>query len=988
MRVGLLGPLEIEHEGAPVAVGGGRLRALLARLALDAGRPVTVGALVDALWEDDLPADQVHALQSLVSRLRRALGDPALVSPAPGGYRLEDTQTDVQEFEREPQHGLRLWRGPALADLREYRFAQQAAARLEEQRVTALIETGDVTALEALHGEHPLHERLAARLIGALFATGRQADALAVYERTRRRLDEELGVLPSPELQQAHLAVLQAEPTAAKRTNLPAPVTSFVGRERELAQIDELLQRSRLVTLLGPGGAGKTRLARESVARHVDDVEDGVWQVELAPVTADSEIVPATLGALGLREAVLPGMAPRDTLRHLLGVLAERDAIIILDNCEHVIAAAADLADQLLAGCPRLKIVATSREALAIDGEALVAVPPLPETPALTLFTDRATAARPGFVVDDAAREICRRLDGLPLALELAAARLRTLTARELAERLDDRFRLLTGGSRTALPRHRTLRAVVDWSWELLDEPERVLARRLAIFTAGATVASASAVYGDDAFDGLAALAERSLLQVIPDAEPTRYRMLETIREYGLEKLEEAGELDATRAAHARYFADLVAEAEPKLRGHEQARWYALLDAEREHIIAALRHFGEVEDARSGVRLAVQLFWLWLLSGSQHEAKTWTSFAVAIPGEADPADRTIAEGVLQLAELEDHPYQEDAQALIRAMYDRVGELEDADRPLVALAKVVLELFAGVEENTQEQAAREHPDPWVRAVVRLFLAGKAENDGEIEAMGEHLATARVQLTELGDSFALGMALFLESGRLMLLARLDEAEQTLEQVREAFSALNPDALAGMLDMRISDFRLRAGNLDGAREYALRSRHRRDIGRDDLAFVQALQARIEWIAGNLDAAEAVLADALSRLEHLPPAMPGTHGHALVHAVAASLAAEQGDFERAGAYLAIAHAAAVNTKDMPMHAAVAVSAAAVAAAQGDRDGAAELLAAATAIRGVDDPTNPEITRLALTPPPPPTRAVGLEQLAAFASRPAPVTP
>lgn len=993
MRVGLLGPLEVEQDGAPVAVGGGRLRALLARLALDVGRPVTTGALVDALWEDDLPADHVHALQSLVSRLRRALGDPALVAPAPGGYRLEGTQTDVQEFERALGNGgaadaLRLWRGPALADLREYRFAEQAGARLEDARVEALIGTGDVAALEALHADHPLHERLAARLIGALFAAGRQADALAVYERTRRRLDEELGVAPSPELQQAHLAVLQAEAGPARRTNLPAPVTSFVGREKELAQIDELLQRSRLVTLLGPGGAGKTRLSREAVARYVDEVQDGVWQVELAPVTAESEIVPATLGALGLREAVLPGMAPRDTLNHLLGVLAEREAIIVLDNCEHVIAGAADLADRLLAGCPRLKIVATSREALAIDGEALVSVPPLPESPALTLFADRAAAARPGFEVDDAAREICQRLDGLPLALELAAARLRTLTPRELAERLDDRFRLLTGGSRTALPRHRTLRAVVDWSWELLEEPERVLARRLSVFTAGATVASAAAVYGDDAFDGLAALAERSLVQVIPDAEPTRYRMLETIREYGLEKLQEAGELETVRAAHARYFADLVAEAEPKLRSREQARWYALLDAEREHIIAALRHFGDVEDARSGVRLAVQLFWLWLLSGSQQEAKTWTSFAVAIPGEADPTDRALAEGVLTLAELEDAPYDEGAKETIREIYERVVRLDDAERPLLALAKVVLELFAGLDETAQQQAALEHPDPWVRAALRLFLAGKAENDGDIEAMGAHLATARAQLTELGDSFALGMALFLESGRLMLLARLDEAERALEEVREAFSALNPDALAGMLDLRISDLRLRAGDVEGARELAHRSRHRRDIGRDDLAFVQAMQARLEWVAGDLDAADAVLADAVSRLEKLPPAVPGSHGHALVNSVAASVAAERGDFERAAAYLADAHAAAVNTKDMPMHAAVAVSAAAVAAAKGDREGAAVLLAAATAIRGVDDPTNPEITRLALTPPPPPTRAVGLEQLAAFASRPAPVAP
>ncbi len=868
----------------------------------------------------------------------------------------------------------------------EYRFAEQAAARLEERRVAALIDRGDLRALEALHAEHPLHERLAARLIGALFAAGRQADALAVYERTRRRLDDELGVLPSPELQQAHLAVLQAEPAAAKRTNLPAPVTSFVGRERELGQIDGLLQRSRLVTLLGPGGAGKTRLAREAVGRHVDEVADGVWLVELAPITADSEIVPAMAGALGLREAVLPGMAPRDTLDRLLDVLAERDAIIVLDNCEHVIAGAADVTDALLKAAPKLKIVATSREALAIDGEALVPVPPLAESPALTLFADRAAAARPGFVVDDAAHEICRRLDGLPLALELAAARLRTLTAGELAERLDDRFRVLTGGSRTALPRHRTLRAVVDWSWELLDEPERVLARRLSIFTAGATVASASAVYDADAFDGLVALAERSLVQVIPDAEPTRYRMLETIREYGLEKLEEAGELETVRARHARFFADLVAEAEPRLRGPEQRRWFGLVDAEREHVLAALRHFGEVRDAREALRLAVNLLWVWVLSGSQQEAKTWTEFALAVPGEADPVDRAIAEGLLVLANLEEHPAN--AEDLIDALYARVLDIDDARHPIIPLAKVVLEMFA-TGGREQEVAVRSHPDPWVRAVGEIFSAGRAENEGDIEAMGEHLASGREQLTAVGDSFALGMSLFFESGRLMLIGDLEAAENVLEEVREALATLSPDAIGGMIDLRIADVRLRRGDLTGAREFVLRSRLGRDVGRDDLAFIQSVQARIEWLDGNLDAAEAELVDALSRLERGPAPLPqSSHGHALVHAIAADVAADRGNFTDADRHLSASFTAAVGTKDMPMLAAVAMSAATVAAAKGEREEAAGLLAAATAIRGAEDATNPELKRLGLEPPPPPSREDALARLEAYASRAAPVGP
>src|SRR4051794_14550812 len=737
MRVGVLGPLEVERDGERVAVGGGRLRALLACLALDAGRPLTTGRLVDALWEDDLPADQVHALQSLVSRLRRALGNGSLVAPAPGGYRL-DVEVDAHEFERlaaegraasEPQTAARvlrealdLWRGPALADLSDYRFAAQAADRLQDLRVTVLADRieadlalGDgarlVPELEALCAEHPLHERLAGQLIAALYSAGRQADALAAYERVRRRLADELGVPPSAELQRAHMAVLRDKPA---RTNLPAPVTSFVGREREIAQIDELLQRSRLVTLLGPGGAGKTRLAREAAAPWVERVAEGVWLVGLAPVPDEAEVVPAVLGALGLRETALPERVVRDGLERLLDVLAEREAILVLDNCEHLIAAAASLADRLLGGCPRLRILATSREALAIDGERLVAVPPLDASPAIQLFTDRATAARPDFVADESAQEICRRLDGLPLALELAAARLRTLPARELAERLDDRFRLLTGGSRTALPRHRTLRAVVDWSWDLLEEPERRLARRLAVFSAGATVESASAVHGEDALDGLAALVERSLLQVVPGASPTRYRMLETLREYGFEKLEEAGELETVRVAHARYFAELVARAEPQLRRAEQQRWFSLLRDERENVIAGLRYLGDTGDARAALKLAVDLLWFWLLSSAQEEAKTWIDYAVGVPGEADPGDRVIAES-LQAFDRMGHT--DDAELFtrtIREVRERVAGIDDRQRPLVALGKVVLEFFTGNKEAAAEAEERglEHPDPWV------------------------------------------------------------------------------------------------------------------------------------------------------------------------------------------------------------------------------------------------------------------------------------
>ena len=393
VRVDILGPLRLERDGEPVELSGGRLRALLTRLALDAGRPVTTSALVDAVWDNDLPGDEQHALQSLVSRLRRSVGD--VLEATPGGYRLAvaPEAVDAARFERlvaegRPREALALWRGPS------------GIPQLEEARLRALLALDDATLpeLEAAVAEHPLNEKLAARHITALAAAGRQADALSAYEQVRVRLDEELGALPSPELADAHLAVLKAP--VRRASNLRAPVTSFVGREPDLERIDALLATARLVTLVGPGGAGKTRLAGEALARWVDRVDGGVWMVELAPVTAEVEVVPAALAALGLREgAVLdrPGATLRDGLERLIDALFDRETILCLDNCEHLIGAAAALADTLLGACPGLRIVATSREPLAIAGENLVPVTPLDDDPAVELFLDRARAVSPGF---------------------------------------------------------------------------------------------------------------------------------------------------------------------------------------------------------------------------------------------------------------------------------------------------------------------------------------------------------------------------------------------------------------------------------------------------------------------------------------------------------------------------------------------------------------------------------------------------------------
>jgi len=1038
--VRILGPLEVDG----VAVGGGRLRALLARLALDAGRPVTAGALVDAVWDTELPADQTHSLQSLVSRLRRALGDADAVAQVPGGYVLS-AEVDAHRFEKlaadgaaEPdpersarllREALELWRGPALADLTDYRFALSAATRLDDLRLSAIADRIDadlqlgrgdrlVHELEGLSAEHPLNERLAAQLISALYAAGRQADALAAYERVRMRLNEELGVPPSPELQAAHLAVLRGEtarpepPKSTARTNLPAPVTSFVGREREIAHIGELLERSRLVTLVGPGGAGKTRLAREAVAGWVDRVADGVWMAELAPVTSDLEIVPAVLGVFGVREATVSDrpMPARDTLERLLDILGDREAILVLDNCEHLIAPVAELVERLLAACPRLRVVATSREALAIAGESLAPVPPLGlpapgadveealAHPAVKLFADRASAAVPGFQVDETAIEICRRLDGLPLALELAAARLRSMPIADLAERLDDRFRLLTGGSRTALARHRTLRAVVDWSWELLPEEERRLARRLAVFPAGATVESASAVLGADAFDGLVALVDRSLLQLVPDTAPVRYRMLETIREYGLERLEEAGELDSARAAHARYFAELAETAEPRLRRPGQKQWFARMQDERENILAGLRYLGDSGDARGAIHLAVTLLWFWLLSGSQTESTAWLDFALAVEGDSDPDEHLIASTIRGFERLTDAENAEEMRGHMSAVLDQVQGLNDRKHPLAAVAKPVMALFAGEEDRVrafQEDAAA-HPDPWVHAALHLLAAGRAENDGDVATMRAALQDARTAFAEVGDAWGLAMSLFLDTGRLMLAGELEAARRGIEEAQEALAGLNPDTGGGMFDTRMADVLLRLGRIDEARERALRARRRRDIGADDTAFAQASLARIAWVSGDVEAAQAELADARERLERRGRSLPEqSHGWALIESLSAILAAQAGELDDAERYIATGLPLALATTDMPIVASVGVAAAHLAAARGRPDEAAELLGAAAAIRGADDFTSPEVAAVrdearsaaydrgrALS------REEALKRLEAAASRAAPVGP
>ncbi|MEU0852656.1 BTAD domain-containing putative transcriptional regulator [Streptomyces flaveolus] len=433
------------------------------------------------------------------------------------------------------------------------------------------------------------------------------------------------------------------------RGNLRARLTSFVGRDADIQALRADLATARLVTLLGPGGAGKTRLSQEAAEGAGDSAQDGAWLVELAPVDDPGAVPEAVLTALGARETVLYGAGAEEmravtatdrqgtAVERLVEHCGRRRMLIVLDNCEHVVDAAARLAEELLARCPDLTVLATSREPLGVPGELLRPVEPLPEPAALRLLADRGAAARPGFRpgADEetaaACAEICRRLDGLPLAIELAAARLRMLTPRQIADRLDDRFRLLTSGSRTVLPRQQTLRAVVDWSWDLLDEEERDVLRRLSVFAGGCDLTAAEAVCGPAALDALGSLVDKSLVVAAPSgSDGMRYRLLETVAEYAGERLDEAGGRPAAERAHLTYYRELARTTDPLLRGPEQLPAIERLEREYENLRTALRHAIAERDEQEALSLALSLVWYWQMRDLRVEARNWFSEVMAL----------------------------------------------------------------------------------------------------------------------------------------------------------------------------------------------------------------------------------------------------------------------------------------------------------------------------------------------------------------------
>ncbi|ADB33639.1 transcriptional regulator, winged helix family [Kribbella flavida DSM 17836] len=659
MRFGVLGPVTAwTDSGEAVTVPGLKVRALLADLLVHEGRPVPADRLIDDLWGEDLPGNPAGTLSAKVSQLRRAFedaepGSRALVTSGPAGYSLKvDSATyDALQFATLLEQGLlaealALWRGPAYADFADEPFAEATVARLNEQRLSAqeqYYEThcDDISAIADLVARHPLRERLRAAHIKALYRAGRQSEALDSYEQLRVLLADELGLDPSPELAALQQSVLNQElpQLPQRRSNLPAQLTELIGRSDALAEIGQRLAEGRLLTLTGPGGVGKTRLAVAAAAQVAERFRDGVILVELAGVAPDALDVTGSLTdalqvALDLREAA---GAEEGVVDHLASVLGER--LLVLDNCEHVITEAAALTECLLAAAPTLRVLATSREPLGLTGEAVWNVPTLgvpgpqdtveqlQDSSAVQLFVARASAADRAFELDEetapAVSVLCRRLDGIPLALELAATRVRALGVQGLVARLDDRFRLLATGHRGAAPRQQTLMAMIDWSWELLSPEEQVVLRRLAVHADGCTAEAAEAVCAvdDDVLDVLVRLVDRSLVVPVRGVDGMRYRLLESVAAYCVEKLHRAGEYEAVRERHRQYYTELAELASKHLYGAEQAVWLQRLDEESGNLRSALDGAVAAGDDVLAQRLVTALGWYWFLRGRFAEAR-------------------------------------------------------------------------------------------------------------------------------------------------------------------------------------------------------------------------------------------------------------------------------------------------------------------------------------------------------------------------------
>lgn len=687
MVVALLGEVATRRDGVLVALPGTRSRSLLVALAQHPGRSRSAQGLIDDVWGDDPPRSPMNALHTQISRLRAALPEGALEA-GPSGYRLTLAKNQVdltlarmleqraQQHHAEGDHrgsvdavarARELWRGEAGVDLPDgpvaRELATEATARrtaLDSVEVAALLALGEYdAALPAGRRrceEFPLDEQAHLDLMRVLVGAGRDSDALEVFANFRRRIADELGADPSPDLARLNTAILRGE-TAVRAERPRSPIglraapNVLLGRKADLVAIEDLMRTARVTTVLGPGGTGKTRVANELGARASD--RETVVLVELASVRSGSDVASAIASTLGLSEVVVePGALTRTRVHsirdRLREAVASRPMVLILDNCEHVVADVADIVADLIAASNKLTVVTTSRAPLMITAEAAYPLPPLAiddaEAPAVELFRARARAVRPTARLDAAeVARLCRTLDGLPLAIELAAARIRTMSVEEINAGLHDRFSLLRGGDRTSPERHRSLHAVIEWSWNLLDSAERAALRRLCRLPDGFTAATAGAVAGWAPVAGtvtaLDGLVNQSMLVVSESASGVRYHQLETVREFGEEQLTASGEADEVLRRMFAWAENFAAGLIADVRTHRQVEVVHRAEAEHDNLLAVLRHAIDGHDARATHTTFVVLGVLWAVRGAHSEVFNWSQQVLDVdprgPGEID-----------------------------------------------------------------------------------------------------------------------------------------------------------------------------------------------------------------------------------------------------------------------------------------------------------------------------------------------------------------
>ena len=876
LEVRLLGSFEVRAAGEPVDVPGAKRQALVACLALRAGRVVPTDTLVEALWGSDLPAAPRNAVQHHVARLRRALGEDA-IRLAADGYALEGAAVDAIGFEElltaargalragdargaadTIADALALWHGPALLGLPQSSWMTAQAARLDSLRLDALEEQFEaalalgehahlVPAIRAALEESPFRERLWGQLLLALYRSGRQADALEVFQEARQMLLEELALEPGPELRRLQEAILAHDPAIApvpvapqRHGNLPAPATSFIGREAELTQVTELLGKHRLVTLTGPPGVGKSRLALEAARSLETELRVGAWHVDLARATSSADVVRLAAQCLDVRGA--------DPLARTIARLRDTDAILFFDGCAHVVEEVARVVSALLAECPTVRVLATSRKVLQVTGEVRLIVEPLaiPDddtsdtvgAPAVELFVARARAARPGFELTDEdawlAVEISRLVDGLPLAIELAAARLNVLGLAEILALVRRRLELLDDRPTVDAARA-ALGTLVEWSYDLLHADEKTVLHHVAVHRGGAPLPALVAAGIEHELDEmtviqlLGTLVDKSVITVSFPGRDARYGLLDTVRDYALERLAESGSLLPARQAHAEYFAALADAAHGALRGPEWQAWVGRLELERDNLWAALTYAQEASEAGIAGRLGT-LAWYFTLAERVSEGRRFVELALASAAEDAPAPLRL-------------------------------ELEGF---LCFFATEELDLDTAIEIG-ERALARAEPLPPQAALVEAALALARAEAGDIEcaAVLAEQAPARVQPT--GDDWSIAATSLLRAEVAALAGDVAIVAAMAAQTDRHAGAIGFDAFqvpALLLEAWVAERRSDEGAAAEAYQRAFALAGNAGLA-DHAAFALAGLGWIAFTSGDLGKAEELERQALATAE-----------------------------------------------------------------------------------------------------------------------------